>query len=69
MAITKVGDCFRSNLNGARYVVRKIKDRLVFMETPNGKSQVLTELSGLKLFYRKVECEELMGMNDQYSGA
>ncbi len=69
MAITKVGDCFRSNFNGARYVVRKIKDRLVFMETPNGKSQVLTELGGLKLFYEKVKCEELIGMNDQYSGA
>ncbi len=66
MAPTKVGDCFKSNLNGARYVVRKIKDRLVFMETPNGKSQVLTELSGLKLFYKRVRCEDLTGIADQY---
>ncbi len=66
--MTKVGDCFTSNFNGVKYVVRRIKDKLVLMETPNGKSQVLTELSGLKLFYKRVKCSDLIA-NEPNAGA
>jgi len=53
-----VGDKFKSIITGATYVVRKIKDRMVVLERHNKRSQILTELSNLKLFYKKEEKEE-----------
>ena len=55
---TKVGDKFKSIITGATYVVKKIKDRMVVLERHNKKGQVLTELSNLKLFYKREEKEE-----------
>ncbi len=54
----RVGDKFKSIITGATYVVRKIKDKMVVLESHNKKSQLLTELSNLKLFYKKEEKEE-----------
>jgi len=54
----EVGDRFKSILTGATYVVEKIKDKMVVLENHNKKSQVLTELSNLKLFYKREEEEE-----------
>jgi hypothetical protein len=55
----RVGDKFRSILTGAIYVVRKIRDKMVVLERLNNKkSQLLTELSNLQLFYKKEEKEE-----------
>jgi len=53
-----VGDRFKSILTEVTYVVKRIKDKMVVLETHNGKSQVLTELSNLKLFYEREEKEE-----------
>jgi hypothetical protein len=53
-----VGDKFKSIITGATYVVKKIKDKMVVLESHNKKSQLLTELSNLKLFYKREEKEE-----------
>jgi hypothetical protein len=54
---TKVGDKFKNIITGATYVVKKIKDKMVVLEKHNKKSQLLTELSNLKLFYNREEKE------------
>ncbi len=54
----EMGDRFKSILTGATYVVEKIKDKMVVLERDDKKSQVLTELSNLKLFYKREEKEE-----------
>ena len=53
-----VGDKFKSIITGATYVVRKIKDKMVVLERHNKKSQLFTELSNLKLFYKREKKEE-----------
>ena len=53
-----VGDKFKSIITGATYVVKKIKGKMVVLERHNKKSQLLTELSNLKLFYKREEKEE-----------
>jgi hypothetical protein len=52
---TKVGDTVRSILNGMEYQVKKIVKRMVVLESRDGKSQILTELDNLALFYKKRE--------------
>ena len=59
----RVGDKFRSIITGATYVVKKIKDKMVVLERHNKKSQVLTELSNLKLFYKREKEEETKPRN------
>jgi len=53
-----VGDKFKSIITGATYVLKKIKDKMMVLERIDKKSQLLTELSSLKLFYKKEEKEE-----------
>jgi hypothetical protein len=53
-----VGEKFKSIITGATYVLKKIKDKMVVLERHNKKSQLLTELSNLKLFYKREEEEE-----------
>jgi hypothetical protein len=53
-----VGDKFKSIITGATYVLKRIKDKMVVLERHNKKSQILTELSNLKLFYRRAGREE-----------
>jgi c-di-GMP-binding flagellar brake protein YcgR len=53
----EVRNRFKSILTGATYVVEKIKDKMVVLESENKKSWVLTELSNLKLFYKREEKE------------
>jgi len=55
----KVGDRVRSILNGIEYQVKKIVKRMVVLESQDGKSQVLTELDNLTLFYKKEEGKAL----------
>jgi hypothetical protein len=50
-----VGDKFKSLITGSTYVVKKITGKMVLLERQDGKSQVMTELGGLKLFYEKEE--------------
>jgi len=51
----KVGDTVRSILNGMEYKVKKIVKRLAVLESPDGKSKIVTEVDALKLFYRDKE--------------
>ena len=52
---TKVGDTVRSILNGIEYKVKKIVKRMAVLESQDGKSQVITEVDALKVFYREKE--------------
>jgi hypothetical protein len=52
------GNKFKSIITGATYVLKKIKDKMVVLERHDKKSQLLTELSNLKLFYKREEKEE-----------
>lgn len=56
--MARVGDKFKSILTGATYVVKKITDRVVVLERHNKKSQLLTELNNLNLFYKREGREE-----------
>jgi len=53
----KEGDIFKSLLNDVEYVVKKVMNKMVVLESQNGKSQVLTgtEILGIKSFYQKKE--------------
>jgi hypothetical protein len=50
---TKVGDTVRSILNGMEYQVKKIVEKMVVLESQDGKNQILTDLGNLTLFYKK----------------
>jgi hypothetical protein len=57
--MTKEGEKRRSILTGKVYQVKAIKDRLVVLGSLDGSSQVWTEKDNLKLFYEKVENEQV----------
>ena len=44
---------FRSKITGNVYEVKKIANEMIVLESLNGTSQVLTELSNMGLFYEK----------------
>ena len=52
---------FRSKITGNVYEVKKIVNEMIILESLNRKSQVLTELNNLALFYEK----ELERVEDQ----
>jgi len=52
---TKDGDTVKSFLNGNTYKVKKIVESLAVLESEDGRSQILTELDTLNLFYKKKE--------------
>jgi hypothetical protein len=54
----EVGDKFKSLFTGATYLVKKIVGKMVVLERQDRKSQLLTELVNLKLFYKKRGKEE-----------
>ena len=56
------GDRIKSILTEKTYEVKTIKDRLVILQSPDGSNQVWTERGNLKLFYEKVEREEVLNM-------
>ena len=51
MMTTHESDRFRSKITGNVYEVKKIVNEMIVLESLNGKSQVLTELDNLTLFY------------------
>ena len=55
----EVGDKFKSLITGATYLVKKIVGKMVVLERQDRKSQLLTELVNLKLFYKKRGKEEV----------
>jgi len=46
-------DRFRSRITGNVYEVKKIADKMIVLESLNGKSQVLTDLNNIALFYER----------------
>ena len=52
---TKEGDIFKSVLNGKDYRIKKVVESRVVLESQEGQSQILTEVSTLKIFYMKKE--------------
>jgi len=44
---------FRSKITGNVYEVKKILNKMIVLESLNGKSQVLTELNNIPLFYER----------------
>jgi len=46
-------DRLKSKITGSVYEVKKIVNEMIVLETPNGKSQVLTDLNNIALFYEK----------------
>jgi hypothetical protein len=50
---TRESDRFRSKITGSVYEVKKRVNERIVLETPNGKSQVLTDLNNIALFYEK----------------
>jgi hypothetical protein len=52
---TKDGDTVKSFLNGNTYKVKKIVKSMAVLESEDGRSQILTELETLSLFYKKKE--------------
>ncbi len=53
MMTTRESDRYRSKITGNVYVVKKIVDKMIVLESLNGTSQVLTELNNITLFYEK----------------
>jgi hypothetical protein len=54
---TKEGDIFKSTLDGVEYAIKKIVNRMVLLESKDGKRQILTDVDNLKLgsFYEKMK--------------
>jgi|GEM_PF-798081 signal peptidase I len=52
---TKEGDIFKRGLDGEEYTIKRIVNRMVVLESKDGKRQVLTEIDNLQLkpFYQK----------------
>jgi len=53
----KEGDKFKSLLDGMEYIIKKTLNRMVLLESKDGKRQILTEVDNLKSgsFYQKME--------------
>jgi len=54
---TKEGDIFKSTLDGTEYVVKKVVNSMVLLESQDGKKKIMTGVSSLKIksFYQKKE--------------
>jgi len=50
---TKDGDTVKSFLNGNYYKVKRIVKNMAVLESEDGRSQILTEVETLNLFYKK----------------
>lgn len=52
---TKNGDIVKSFFNGNYYKVKRIVKTMAVLESEDGRSQILTEVETLNLFYKKKE--------------
>jgi len=52
---TKEGDTVKSILNGIEYKVKRIVEKMAFLESEDGKTKIITEVDTLKVFYREKE--------------
>ncbi len=53
MTATDERERFRSKITGNVYEIKKIADKMVVLESLNGKSQLLTDLNNIELFYER----------------
>jgi len=53
MMATHGSDRYRNKLTGNVYEVKKIVDKMIVLESLNGRSQVLTDLNNITLFYER----------------
>jgi len=53
MTATDERERFRSKITGNVYEVKKVADKMVVLESLNGKSQLLTDLNNIALFYER----------------
>ena len=53
----KEGDIFKSSLDGTEYVVKKVVNSMVLLESQDAKKKIMTGVSSLKIksFYQKKE--------------
>ncbi len=53
----KEGEIFKSTLDGVEYIVKKIVNSMVVLESQDGKKKIMTGVSSLdiKSFYEKKE--------------
>ena len=62
MTATDERERFRSKITGNVYEVKKVADKMVVLESLNGKSQLLTDLNNIALFYeRELKKDEDLG--------
>ncbi len=59
-ATITAGDRVKSILTEKIFELKTIKDRIVGLQSLDGSNQVWTERENLKLFYKKVENEEVL---------
>ena len=52
---TNEQDTVKSLLNGKYYKVKKIVNSMAVLQSEDGRSQILTEVENLNLFYKKKE--------------
>ena len=52
---TKDWDTVKSVLDGNDYKVKRIVNSMVVLESEDGRTQILTEVENLNLFYKKKE--------------
>jgi len=52
---TQDGDIVKNLLNGKYYTVKRILKTLAVLQSEDGKSQILTEVENLNLYYKKEE--------------
>ena len=57
---TNEQDTVKSLLNGKYYKVKKIVNSMAVLQSEDGRSQILTEVENLNLFYKKKGRDESM---------
>ena len=59
----KVGNIFKNVLDGAEYTVKRVVNRMVLLESHDGRKEIVTDVSSLKIkaFYQKKEIAGLVG--------
>jgi len=53
MIVMKEGQRYRSRITGDVYDLKRVVHERAVLEAPNGTSEVLTDLTTLKLFYQR----------------
>lgn len=49
----KIGDIFKSKFDGVTFIIEKIVNQMAVLKSKDGRKEILTGLSNLKLFYHR----------------